>query len=280
MKFLPLAAVLALASVLTSAPVRAMDASAASANVSVKLVSEVRSIQPGKPFAVAIHMTMAPAWHTYWKNPGDSGMPTRVVWTLPDGFKASELRWPTPIRAVDSGLALYGYEHEVTLLAEITPSPELPKGRFMVSGKVTWLECKDICIPGKATIDITLPLAEGAGAAALDPAAKALFAAARASLPRVSPAIKIRHAVKGDRLVLTIDGLGATLGSPVEFFPETSGLIEAAQPRTVTRSGSGWEISMKRATNAPLAPPTLRGVLVAKAGQRRTAHDVSATAGN
>src|SRR5689334_1847913 len=108
----------------------AADASAGSANVTIRLVSEVPAIQPAKPFFVVLQMTMAPSWHTYWKNPGDSGRPTRVVWTLPDGFKASELRWPVPERAADAGLAIYGYEGEALFLAEITPGADLPKGRF------------------------------------------------------------------------------------------------------------------------------------------------------
>ena len=268
-----------LATLIDPAAMEAMDAAAASANVKVRLVSEVRSIEPGKPFNVAIHMTMAPGWHTNWKNPGDSGMPTRVVWTLPDGFKASELQWPRPIRAVDGGLALYGYEHDVTFLTEITPSPELPKGRFMVSAKLSWLECKDICIPGKATIDLTVPLAEEAKGSALDPAVKGLFTAARASLPKAAKTIRMSQAVKGDRLVLTVSGLPPSAGSPVEFFPEMSGLVEAAQAQTVAKAGASWTISMKRAANAPPLPASLRGVLVAKTPAKQTAYDVSALAG-
>ena len=260
------------------APAEAGDASAGSANVTVRLVPEVLSIRPGKPFTVALHMKMAPSWHTYWKNPGDAGIPTRVVWTLPDGFKASELQWPAPARAVDGSLALYGYEREATLLTEITPGIDLPSGRFTLAAKVSWLECRDICIPGKASLDITLPAALGRGPAAVDPASKALFASARAAMPRASGVPKVSHDVEGDRLVLRIGGPVPGLGSPLEFFPEKAGLIEAAQPQTVSRAGTGWTISMKRATNAPAPAPTLRGVLVTSAGSRRMAWEVSATA--
>jgi len=263
---------------LMGASAEAGDASSGSANVTVRLVSEVLSIRPGKPFIVALRMKMAPSWHTYWKNPGDSGMPTRVVWTLPDGFKASELEWPTPSRAVDGGLALYGYEREAVFLTEVTPGSDLPSGRFTVAAKVSWLECKDICIPGKASLDLTLPAAPGRGPAAIDPASKAIFASARASMPRASGGLKVSHAVDGDRLVLRIAGPSQSLGSPLEFFPEKGGLIEAAQPQTVSRAGAGWTISIKRAANAPSGAPTLRGVLVTNSGSRRMAWDISATA--
>ncbi|MBX7187944.1 MAG: hypothetical protein K1Y01_22570 [Vicinamibacteria bacterium] len=277
MKSLPAFAAWSLLAALPAPRATALEASASTANVKVRLVPEVLSIEAGKPFSVALHMRMAPLWHTYWKNPGDSGMPTRIVWTLPDGFKASELRWPIPMRAADGGLALYGYEHEATFLTEITPGADLPKGRFTLAAKVTWLECKDICIPGKADLDVTLKSAPGMGRAALDPASKALFAAARAAMPRASEAVKASHSVEGGRLILTVAG-PPSLGSPLEFFPDTAGLIEAAEPQTVARAGTTWTVSMKRAANAP-APMSLGGVLVTRSGSRRLAFEISAAPG-
>lgn len=277
MKRLPVLTLLSLLA-LPDSEALAIDASARSANVSVRLVPEVVSIQPGRPFTVAIHMTMAPSWHTYWKNPGDSGLPTRVVWTLPDGFRAGDLQWPVPARAVDAGLALYGYEREAVFLTEIAPGPDLPKGRFTVAAKVSWLECKDTCIPAKVNLELTLPSAEGTGKAAIDPASRALFAAARASMPRPPAGLKASHAVDEARLVLRIDGPPQKLGSPLEFFPETAGLIEAAAPQTVSRAARGWTISMKRASNAPAPPSILQGVLVMTSAARKMAYDISATA--
>jgi thiol:disulfide interchange protein DsbD len=179
---------------------------------------------------------------------------------------------------VDGGLALYGYEREAILLTEITPGLDLPSGRFTLAAKVSWLECRDICIPGKASLDITLPAAQGRGPAAVDPASKALFASARASMPRASLALKMSQTVEGDRLVLRITRPSQGLGSPLEFFPEKAGLIEAAQPQTVSHTGAGWTISMRRAANAPTGVSALRGVLVTNSGSRRMAWDVSATA--
>ena len=261
---------------LLAGPAHAIDASGSSENVKVRLVSEVVSIQAGKPFTVALQMSMAPSWHTYWKNPGDSGMPTKIVWTLPDGFKAGDLQWPIPARAVDAGLALYGYERSATFLTEITPGPDLPKGRFTVAAKVSWLECRDICIPGKASLEVSLPAANPLAKPALDPASKGLFAEARASMPRTSAALKASHAVEGGRLILRVEGPALKIGRPLEFFPETPGLIEAAEPQTVARAGTGWTISMKRAANAPALPSGLRGVLITSVASRRAAFDLVA----
>lgn len=242
----------------------AADASAGSAHVSVRLVPEVTAISPGRPFTVAIHMSMAPSWHTYWKNPGDSGMPTKVTWTLPDGFKAGELQWPAPKRSVDSGLALYGYEGEATFLAEVTPPPKLGPGRFSVNADVSWLECRDICIPGKARLSLALPSQPGGGAAPLDPGEKALFASARKAMPAAATTLRATQSIQNGHLVLKVTGRPA-LGESLEFFPETPGLIEAAAPQVATRAGQGWAISMKLAADAPPPPAALEGVLRAGA---------------
>jgi len=254
-------------------PAQALASDAETSNVTVRLVSEVPAIRQGETFFVALQMTMAPSWHTYWKNPGDSGTPTRLVWTLPDGFRASELRWPVPARGLDAGLVRYGYEREALFLTEITAGADLPKGRFTLSAKVSWLECKDICIPRTAAVEIVLPSADAASRVTPDPSTRALFTRARASMPRSDPALKVSHAFEGDRLILKVTSPPPTLGSPLEFFPEAAGLIKGAEPQIVSRAVTGWTVSMKRAPNA-LMPQALRGVLISLGGGRRIAWEM------
>ena len=162
-------------------------------------------------------------------------MPVKIVWVLPEVLSAGEIRWPAPVKAVDAGLALYGYEREATLLTDITPMASMPPGEFTVAAKVTWLECLDICIPGKAELRFSLPAAKSPATAAIDPAVAPLFTAARRALPMTDPAIKANVAEKGGRFVLMTSGTRA-LASPVEFFPEPTGLIEAAEPQTSSQT--------------------------------------------
>ena len=63
-------------------------------HVEAELVSAEASAQPGKPVTLGLKLRMEPEWHTYWKNPGDSGLPTRIQWQLPPGWKAGEIEWP------------------------------------------------------------------------------------------------------------------------------------------------------------------------------------------
>src|SRR5258705_8946075 len=89
-------------------------------HVEAELVNEKASAQPGKPAVVGLKLRMEPQWHTYWKNPGDSGLPTKIQWVLPEGWKAAEIQWPYPQNIPVGPLMNYGYEDEVVLLAELT----------------------------------------------------------------------------------------------------------------------------------------------------------------
>src|SRR6478752_2944742 len=91
-------------------------------HVEAELVSDQKAVQPGKPVTVGLRLRMADHWHTYWKNPGDSGLPTRIQWELPDGWKAGEIQWPYPKPLPVGPLMNYGYEDEVLLVTDITPA--------------------------------------------------------------------------------------------------------------------------------------------------------------
>src|SRR5580658_1441092 len=127
-------------------------------HVQVELLADVSAVQPGKPFWLGVKLTIDPGWHVYWKNPGDSGLPTRVKFSLPDGFTAGALEFPTPSRFVLPGnIVCFGYENSVLLLAKVTPPQTLPAdSRSDCEAQVSWLVCSDVCIPGKASVSLTL----------------------------------------------------------------------------------------------------------------------------
>src|SRR5271170_7385737 len=103
-------------------------ASAQESHVQVQLLSSVSAVTPGKPFYLGIKLTMDPGWHIYWKNAGDAGLPTRVAFSLPDGFTAGPLIFPTPQRLEQPGnIVNFGYEDTVMLMAQITPPQNLPE---------------------------------------------------------------------------------------------------------------------------------------------------------
>ena len=131
-------------------------------------------------FDVILHLHSDPGWHTYWINPGDAGLATMIKWTLPEGFTAGPIQWPTPEKHNMGPLVTYGYEGDVYLLTTIT----FPKGffgKFQVKAKASWLVCQDECIPGRAELELNL---ERPSVFAGNPGANtAIFEAARARLP-------------------------------------------------------------------------------------------------
>src|SRR6188768_1117599 len=99
-------------------------------HVEAQLLAERVGAQPGKPIAVGLKLRMAEHWHTYWKNPGDSGLPTKIKWELPAGWKAGEIQWPYPKHLPVGPLMNYGYEDEVVLLTPITPAADAKPGTY------------------------------------------------------------------------------------------------------------------------------------------------------
>ncbi|MGF1449250.1 MAG: protein-disulfide reductase DsbD family protein [Opitutales bacterium] len=137
---------------------------AASDHVEVHLVSANAAIRPGEPFWVGVRLRMADEWHTYFKNPGASGEQTQIEWTLPEGFTAGSIQWPSPERYDFSGFVNYVYHGEQILAVQITPPAELEPGTpVTLKAMVHWLECAEICIPAyDKALAITLPVTTAA----------------------------------------------------------------------------------------------------------------------
>ena len=126
--------------------------------VAASLTSHAAEIVPGQSFWVSVHLAMEKGWHTYSDPPGDSGLPTQILWDLPPGFSAGEIIWPKPRKLTESGITNYIYEDAVDLKIKITV-PKDVKGRDVtLNARVKWLECRDICRPGSARVQLTLPV--------------------------------------------------------------------------------------------------------------------------
>lgn len=102
---------------------------------------------------------MEPGWHTYWKNPGEAGMATKIDWQLPPGVTAEAIQWPLPQRIPPADVTTFGYKNEVVLLVPLKLAADLKPGPLDLKAKVSWLECKDLCIPAGGSVDATLTVA-------------------------------------------------------------------------------------------------------------------------
>jgi thiol:disulfide interchange protein DsbD len=231
-------------------------------NVKARLVSEVNGVGPGQVFWVALELNIRDGWHTYWRNPGDSGEPTKLAWQLPPGFTAGDIVWTTPHRFEIAPLVNYGYAKHAMHLVQITAPQDLKAGTpVTLAAKASWLVCSDVCIPEGADLQLTMPA--GAQAGGIDPKESSLFSAARSELPSAQPAATSAR-IAGDQLVVTLGGdWGATLSQikSLAFFPYDEGGIEYATPQKLTRTKEAVELSMKVGYKPPKAG-VIRGVLV------------------
>lgn len=143
--------------------------------VTASLLADSKQIAAGKDFRLGVELVMQPQWHTYYRESGEAGMPTKIEWQLPPGFKASELIWERPHKFEDAGIKTYGYSNRTLIASVISVPADLKPGQSLTFGaKVKWLACKDACIPGKADVQLTLPTAADA---VPDPAMQDRFSA-------------------------------------------------------------------------------------------------------
>ncbi|HET7712680.1 MAG TPA: protein-disulfide reductase DsbD domain-containing protein [Thermoanaerobaculia bacterium] len=129
--------------------------------VDARLLADTAAVEPGRAFTAAVHLSIAPRWHVYWENPGDTALPVQVQWELPEGTRVSPLQWPRPQQYREKdGITVFGYEQETVLLARITPPRSIGSPSFEIHAKADWLVCENLCIPGEAALSLTLPVGD------------------------------------------------------------------------------------------------------------------------
>lgn len=204
-----------------------------------QLLLHATQVTQGEPIAAGVLFTMQPGWHIYWKNPGDSGIPTTLTWTVPDGITVSDIKWPLPERIETAGLVNYGYGEKVILPVELTPASDGISGEVHV--KAEWLVCKDICIPESAELTSTLP--------ATAPQAQVLLSNAFEQSPRTSEAQAkfaadekyVTVSIPIGELKLTDDTVAAA-----EWFPVNDGVILNASAQRFVVEGGKLRITAER----------------------------------
>lgn len=130
-----------------------------SARASQDMVSV--SILPGWRMAdgthmAALHFEMAPGWKTYWRAPGDAGIPPRFDWGESRNVGEVELLWPAPQQTMTSGLRTLGYAHDLVLPVRVTPARAGQPVALAADLEIG--VCSDICVPVETVVSLDLPL--------------------------------------------------------------------------------------------------------------------------
>ena len=261
------AAVCAAASSALAAPASRVD----NEHTTAVLTLESPKAAPGTTVWAMVTLTPEKHWHTYWRNPGDSGIPTTVKWTLPEGFGAGDISWPAPARIPVGPLMNYGYDGPARLLVPISvPASAVTGQDVTLAADVKWLVCQEVCVPEEAKLALPLSVSSASDAAAAhDTATAATFKSALEDVPVPAP-FEARGAANDKTFAIVVDdasklGLSPEAIKTAAYFPYDDGLIDYAAPQVVTKSDGTLIISAARGYQT--APKNADGVIEINAGR-------------
>jgi DsbC/DsbD-like thiol-disulfide interchange protein len=226
---------------------RAQGSAAEGRHVTASLVAETQSIVPGRSFQLALRQQIEPGWHTYWLNPGDSGLPTTIEWILPQDFGAGPIAWPTPKRIAYGPVVDYGYENEVLLPVRIDVPSKLATGtNILVAAHANWLVCSDTCIPEDAELSVSPPVAAQAEP---DPNWAPRFASNRTHLPLPNP-FPTTVTTSAGNITLHVRTGDAGRLQDIAFFPADRDVIDDDAPQAAAVGPEGLTLTLPRDTAA------------------------------
>ena len=215
-------------------------------NVEASLISDVSQIAPGESFTVMLRHVIRPGWHTYWRNPGDSGAPTTLDWQLPAGFSAAAIEWPYPERIPYGPLMNFGYHGEVYYPITITTPETIDASSVLLKAKGEWLVCADVCIPERAELGLELAVGERVIA---DEANQQILMATRQLIPQeigVEALVSIK--TDGDaeqvQLDITLPQIRQEKILNISYFPFQENVIDNAAPQQLSFTGTGVRLQM------------------------------------
>ncbi|HSB23640.1 MAG TPA: protein-disulfide reductase DsbD domain-containing protein [Burkholderiaceae bacterium] len=216
-------------------------------------------IAAGRPVWLALALDHQPRWHTYWKNPGDSGLPTSLTWQLSGGATAGHIAWPTPQALPIGPLVNYGYEGRVLLPVPVSIAPGFTGGELQVSLQAEWLACKDVCVPESAEFTLKVPTRAPTATWAKR------FEDALTRVPVEPAGVLARAVVERRALAIEVDGLPATMrGRPLRFFAELPGVVEHAAVIDQRWDAERWIARVPLSSQRSESPATMPAVLVSQ----------------
>jgi thiol:disulfide interchange protein DsbD len=242
--------------------------------VTAELVAEQELFTTEGPQWMGLRLQMIPHWHTYWRFPGDSGLPTKVDWTLPKGWKIGGPFWPLPSAIPVPPLVNFGFEGEALIGFLLDIPPGTPSGTYPIKAKASWLVCKEECIPEKVDLSLYVRVADADGRPS---AHAAKFARLREEQPRPLPEDwTVRLSETDTEFTLHWEGKNPIQGKGTRFFPYEAQLVDARAVPVSAATADGFTTKLKKASPFSLTAISLSGIFVLGGkGSERIAYEVN-----
>jgi thiol:disulfide interchange protein DsbD len=230
--------------------------------VKVELIAASGAGRDGRLW-LGVRFELEDNWHLYWQNPGDSGSPPEAQWQSPDGMRVGDFEWPAPERIDAAGLVNYGYHGTVVLPVPVTVAADAP-ATAVIAASLRWIVCRDMCVAGKAKVEITLPAPGEAGLHS--DGWTAAIAHARSLVPQPAPPTWTARATSS-RDAFEVSITTGQLEAPGYFFPLEAGQVNDSAPQTFTALPDGLRFRLRKSDQLLKDPPVVKGV-VSLAGGR------------
>ncbi|MET0406032.1 MAG: thioredoxin family protein [Cystobacter sp.] len=239
--------------------------------VKATLLTDVTQVKPGDTFRVGVRFELHPGWHVYWKNPGESGLASEIIWDTP-GTTVGALQWPVPstLRTSDGFITTYGYEGDVLLAAEAR-APDKAEGALQLSAAADVLVCEINCLPAQLMLTRNVPVGPST---VKDEEHTPLFDTTRARVPMPAESSPFQVALALDSAsltagqpftgTLTLKGAAGTPPPAVEkdfFVPERIPGISQVSLSEVKGQPGTFKVEGKASLKVPPSHPRLTGVL-------------------
>jgi thiol:disulfide interchange protein len=228
-------------------------------NVEASLIAAESAVAPGQTTTIALRLAVRPKWHTYWVNPGDSGAPTTLDWTAPEGVKVGDIQWPVPKTLPLGPLVNYGYEGETIYPIAVTiPASAKPGDTLSLQAGADWLVCEEICIPEGGPLSLTLKVA--AKAQVNDEWAGPIKEAVAALPPKANAQARLTKA--GEAVTLTVAGADIKgRWADAYFFPLVGTAMDHAAAQKPQFGAEGVKLTLTKGTDGELGAKPLGGLL-------------------
>lgn len=239
-------------------------------HVKAELIAQTDYAVPGQVLTLGLHTEIEEGWHTYWINPGDSGLETKITFSdVPEGVEIGKIQWPIPSAIPFDTLINYGYEHEVLYPIDVTIPENFSASQITFNADVSWLVCHDICIPESKKLTLTLPVQTSN-----QPSQQfSLFKDVERDLPQLD-GVSAYYTKKDKDLIFKFESKENLTTADAYFFPYDWGVLVFSEPQASMNKDN--DLYLKAKLDGSNINKTIRGVLVVEQNGERKGYEIIA----